>query len=64
MPRSRVWRNAMLTVVAGGLALAVWSNRYGPSASPYLHRNRLTGAECHHGLECWIPRRPGPFAAR
>ncbi|QGM97329.1 hypothetical protein [Methylocystis parvus] len=58
MRRLRVWRNAFFTLVALGLAFLAWSNRFGPSASPYLHRNRLTGAECHHGVECWIPRTP------
>ncbi len=61
MPRLRVWRNAILTLLALTLAYVAWDNRFGPAASsPYLHRNRLTGAECHRGVECWTPRRPAP----
>lgn len=58
MRRLRVWRNAVLTLLALALASVAWANRFGPAASPYLHRNRLTGAECHRGVECWIPRMP------
>lgn len=65
MRRPRVWRNAIFALIALGLASLAWSNRYGPSASPYFHRNRLTGAECHRGVECWVPgaspwRAPSP----
>jgi hypothetical protein len=60
--RSRVWRNAIFTLVVLGMVYFAWSNRFGPAASPYLHRNRLTGAECHWGVECWIPRAPPSWA--
>ncbi len=56
MPRPRVWRNALLALVGITLAFAAWTNRYEPAASPYFHRNRFTGAECHRGQECWTPR--------
>ena len=61
--RPRVWRRAILTLAVLSLAYVAWSNRFGPAASPYLHRNRLTGAECHWGVECWVPRAPMPWAA-
>lgn len=56
MLRPRVWRNAIIALIALGFASLAWNNRFGPAASPYFHRNRLTGAECHRGVECWIPR--------
>ncbi len=56
MPRLRILRNAILTLIAIGLGFVAWANRYGPAASPYFHRNRFTGAECHWGKECWAPR--------
>ncbi|MEK4032585.1 hypothetical protein WOC76_03410 [Methylocystis sp. IM3] len=58
MPRPRVWRNAVLALIGIALAFAAWTNRYEPAASPYFHRNRFTGAECHRGQECWTPRPP------
>lgn len=58
MPRPRVWRNAVLALIGIALAFTAWTNRYEPAASPYFHRNRFTGAECHRGQECWTPRPP------
>ncbi|MGE5368423.1 MAG: hypothetical protein ACM3PD_02330 [Chloroflexota bacterium] len=56
MSRLRVWRNAILVLIGIGLGFVAWTNRYEPAASPYFHRNRFTGAECHRGKECWAPR--------
>lgn len=52
----RVWRNALLALIGIGLGVLAWANRFEPAASPYFHRNRFTGAECHWGQECWAPR--------
>lgn len=58
MPRAKIWRNAILTVALIGAAFTAWENRFEPAASPYFHRNRFTGAVCHRGAECWLPRAP------
>lgn len=58
MPRPRTWLNAASILILLSLALAAWENRFEPAASPYFHRNRFTGAVCHRGAECWLPRAP------
>jgi hypothetical protein len=55
MPRLRILRNAALAIAALGLAAAAWANRFEPTNSPYFHKNRYTGAQCHRGVECWLP---------
>jgi hypothetical protein len=58
MSRPWTWAKALLTLIVTGLAFAAWENRFEPAASPYFHRNRFTGAVCHRGAECWLPREP------
>jgi hypothetical protein len=53
--RSKTWRNAAFVIVALCAAAAAWANRFEPTGSPYFHKNRYTGAQCHRGVECWLP---------
>jgi hypothetical protein len=60
MPGRKFWRNALLAIILFWLAAFAWANRFEPARSPYFHKNRYTGAQCHRGVECWVPRTPPP----
>lgn len=64
MPGPKIWRNALFTVLLLWLAAFGWANRFVPTSSPYFHQNRYTGAQCHRGVECWMPRSLANWAAQ
>ncbi len=55
MPGRKMWRNVVFAMILLWLGAYAWANRFEPASSPYLHKNRYTGAQCHRGVECWLP---------
>lgn len=64
MPGPKSWRNAIFGILVIWLATFAWANRFVPTESPYFHKNRYTGAQCHRGVECWLPRPAKTWAAQ